>query len=288
MDENKPKNQSSDEIDLLDLAIKLNRVFVKNLKSLIVAFVIGTLVGLAFYQFVPKKYESKMILLSDILTSSYSERITESLDNLIKEQNSKILSERIGLTVEQAKQIAKIEIESVKQKEAKDDKSESSTFIVTVKTKDNAILPQLQDGIINYLRNNEYVKIRVRQRQDFYKAMIEKVGQEINSLDSLKRRLFSGQPIYSKSSEMMLVDPTNIYSKIIELSKEQISYKNSLELVNSIQLVEGFTVFDKPVSPKLSISLASGASLGIFFVLALVAVKGFRKMVHLANEKKNN
>ncbi|MFM9839121.1 MAG: hypothetical protein ACKVOQ_12700 [Cyclobacteriaceae bacterium] len=277
----------SDEIDLLDLAVKLNRIFVKNLKSLIIAFVIGTAAGLAFYQFVPKVYESKMILLSDILTSSYSERITESLDNLIKEQNSKVLSERIGLTFEQAKQIVKIEIESVKQKEAKDDKSESATFIVTIRTKNNSILPQLQDGIINYLRNNEYVKIRVRQRQDFYKAMIEKVGQEINSLDSLKRRLFSGQPIYSKSSEMMLVDPTNIYSKIIELSKERISYKNSLELVNSIQLVEGFTIFDKPTSPKLSISLASGASLGIFFVLALIGIKGFRKMVNLANEKQD-
>jgi hypothetical protein len=277
----------SDEIDLLDLAVKLNRVFVKNLRSLVVAFVIGTLAGLAFHQFVPKVYESKMILLSDILTSSYSERITESLDNLIKEQNSRVLSERIGLTLEQAKQIVKIEIESIKQKEAKDDKSESATFIVTIRTKNNSILPQLQEGIINYLRNNEYVKIRVRQRQDFYKAMIEKVGQEINSLDSLKRRLFSGQPIYSKSSEMMLVDPTNIYSKIIELSKERISYKNSLELVNSIQLVEGFTIFDKPTSPKLSISLASGASLGIFFVLALIGIKGFRKMVNLANEKQD-
>jgi hypothetical protein len=277
----------SDEIDLLDLAFKLNRIFIANLKSLIIAFVIGTTAGLAFYQFVPKVYESKMILLSDILTSSYSERITESLVNLIKEQNSKILSQRLGLTIEQAKEVAKIEIESVKQQEGKGDKSESATFIVTVRTKDNLILPQLQDGIINYLRDNEYVKIRVRQRQDFYKSMIEKVGQEINSLDSLKRRLFSGQPIYSKSSEMMLVDPTNIYSKIIELNKEQIGYKNALELVNSIQLVEGFTVFDKPVSPKLSISLAAGASLGLFLVLALIGIKAFRKMVRLAAAENN-
>lgn len=274
----------SDEIDLLELAFKLNKVFVKNLKSLVIAFVIGISAGLAFFQLAPKVYESKMILLSDILTESYSERITESLDNLIKEQNSKILSERIGLTIEQAKQIAKIEIESVKQKQTKGEKEEA-TFIVTVRTMDNGILPQLQEGIINYLRNNEYVKIRVRQRQDFYKAMIERVGQEINSLDSLKRRLFSGQPIYSKSSEMMLVDPTNIYSKIIELNKEEINYKNALELVNSIQLVEGFTVFDKPVNPKLSVSIASGASLGIFFVIALIAIKGFKQMVRLANEK---
>jgi hypothetical protein len=83
----------------------------------------------------------------------------------------------------------------------------------------------------------------------------------------------------------MLVDPTNIYSKIIELNKEQINYKNGLELVNSIQLVEGFTIYKKPVSPKLSISLTAGASIGVFFVLTLIAIKGLRKIVELSEEK---
>ena len=135
------------------------------------------------------------------------------------------------------------------------------------------------------MRNNEYVKIRVRQREDFYKSMIGKVSQEIKSLDSLKNRLFKGQTVYAKSAEMMLIDPTSIYSKIIELNKEQINYKNALELVNSIQLVEGFTVYNKPVSPKLSISLVAGASIGIFFVLALLGVKSLRKIVQLSEEK---
>jgi hypothetical protein len=246
---------------------------------------LGTLLGLGYYQIAPKVYEGKMILQSDILTESYSERITESLDNLIKEGNDKLLSQRIGVTEEEASSIQKIEIENVKQKEAKDEKSENATFIVTVKTKNKNILLSLQEGLIKYLRNNEYVKIRVRQRENYYKSMIDKVGQEISSLDSLKKRLFSGQPIYSKSAEMMLVDPTNIYSKIIELNKEQINYRNGLELVNSIQLVEGFTVYNKPVSPKLSISWVAGSSLGIFFVLALIAFKSLRKVVELSEEK---
>jgi uncharacterized protein involved in exopolysaccharide biosynthesis len=55
--------------------------------------------------------------------------------------------------------------------------------------------------------------------------------------------------------------------------------------VNSIQLVEGFTIYKKAVSPKLSISLAAGASLGVFFVLALIALKGLRKIVTLSEEK---
>ncbi len=276
---------SSDEIDLIELLAKVTLGIKNNFRSLVLAFVIGSLLGLAFYQFVPKVYESNMIIQSDILTESYGERIAESMDLLIREQNFEILGSRMGINLEKAASIKKIKIESVKQKQTNTTEKENNTFIITVRTTDNTLLPDLQNGLINYLRNNEFVKVRVRQRQDYYKAMIEKVGQEISSLDSLKKRLFTGKPIYSNSAEMMLVDPTNIYSKIIELNKEQINYKNGLELVNSIQLVEGFTIYKKPVSPKLSISLTAGASIGVFFVLTLIAIKGLRKIVELSEEK---
>jgi len=275
---------TNDEIDLLELFAKGVLVVKTNLVILILAFVIGSGLGLAYHQFSPKIYEGKMILLSDILTESYSERITESLDKLIKEGNTKTLSERLGITEESAEKIEKIEIESIQQEDAVGEK-ESSTFVITVETTDNSILKKLQDGIINLLKNNDFVQIRVSQRQNFYKIMIKKVGEEINSLDSLKKRLFNGQPVYSKSSEMLLVDPTNIYSKIIELTAKQIEYKNALELVNSIQLVEGFTIFQKPVSPKLSISLASGASLGLVFVFVFIGIRAIREIVLLAENK---
>jgi uncharacterized protein involved in exopolysaccharide biosynthesis len=273
---------SSDEIDLIELLAKVTLGIKNNFRSLVLAFVIGSLLGLAFYQFVPKVYESNMIIQSDILTESYGERIAESMDLLIREQNFEILGSRMGISLEKAASINKIKIESVKTNTTE---KENNTFIITVRTTDNTLLPDLQNGLINYLRNNEFVKVRVRQRQDYYKAMIEKVGQEISSLDSLKKRLFTGKPIYSNSAEMMLVDPTTIYSEIIKLSKEQIEYKNGLELVNSIQLVEGFTIYKKPVSPKLSISLTAGASIGVFFVLTLIAIKGLRKIVELSEEK---
>jgi hypothetical protein len=64
----------SDEIDLLELAVKLNKVFIKNLRSLLVAFIIGASAGLAFYQVVPSTYESKMIFTSNVLTLSLASK----------------------------------------------------------------------------------------------------------------------------------------------------------------------------------------------------------------------
>lgn len=275
----------NDEIDLLELFAKFIQTVRKNAISIISAFIIGSLLGLAYFQFAPNIYESKMILMSDILTSSYSERITESLDILINEQNAEALSKRLSIAEEEAKDVVKIEIESLNQKNKDNEKNESSIFIVTARTKQNQLLPKLQEGIIRHLQNNEFVKIRVNQRKTYLQTMIDKVGEEISSLDSLKRRLFLGKPIYSKSAEMMLVDPTSIYSKIIDLNKERVNLKNSLELVNSIQLVEGFTLFKKPTSPKLSISVAAGSSLGLFFAALVIGFKSIRRIIQFSEEK---
>ncbi len=269
--------KATDEIDIQELAVKIIQYFRKHLRFILISSSVGLALSIVIYLLMPKISESKMILLSDILTESYSERITESLDNLIREKNNTALSSRLAITEVEAGQIKSIEIESVKKDK---DKNDANIFIVTANIKDKTILPKLQNGIIQFLRNNEYVKIRVRQRKEMYEKLISKLGIEISSLDSLKRRLFLGQPVYSKSSEMLLVDPTNIYSKIIELNKEQINYKNALELVDSIQLVEGFTVFEKPASPKLSIFLIAGFTIGFLFAIGLLTLLQLFKLAN--------
>jgi LPS O-antigen subunit length determinant protein (WzzB/FepE family) len=270
---------NNDEIDLQELAIKVIRFLKKHSRLILISPFLGVSISVVLYFMIPKSYESKLILMSDILTESYTKEIAESLDILIKEKNFKTLASRLSLSEEEAIHIKKVEIESVK-KEKEINGTDANIFIVTADVEDSNIFGNLQKGIMSFLRNNEFVKVRVRQRKDYYNAMIEKVGVEIQSLDSLKRRLFLGQPVYSKSAEMLLVDPTNIYSKIIELNKEQINYKNSLELVDSIQLVEGFTPFEKPASPKLSILLIIGFVGGFLFSIAFLLMSHLFKLAN--------
>jgi len=259
--------ERNDEIDLLELLARIIFLVKKNTTIIVSAFVLGSILGLGHYQFVPKVYESKMILLSDILTSSYSERITESLDRLITERNTKILSERLKMSEQDARQI------------------ENEIFIVTVKVLDKNILPTLQADIINYLRNNEFVKIRVEQRKVYTLAILKKIDEQLSDLEQLKSKITKGELTQGGKDNLVLFDPTTVHSKIVDLNKERATLKNSLEIINSIQLVEGFTVFEKPVSPRLSFSLAGGASLGLFFVGVVIAFKVIRKMLHFSQEK---
>jgi len=276
--------ERNDEIDLLEILAKIIFLVKKNTKIIVSAFVIGTLLGLGYYQFVPKVYESKMILLSDILTSSYGERITESLNRLISENNTKILSERLKMSKQDAAQIVRIEIETVTQEKSREEK-ENEIFIVTVKVLERNILPKLQENIIVYLRNNEFVEIRVKQRRKYALEIIKKIDEQLSALEQLKSRITKGELLQGGKENLVLFDPTTVHSKIVDLNKERTSLQNSLEIINSIQLVEGFTVFENPVSPKLSFSLAGGATLGLFFVGALIGFKILRKMSAFSEEK---
>jgi len=275
------KISSSDEIDLQELFIRGILFIKRHFKFISFSIGGGIILAILTYIFSPKVYESRMIVMSDILTESYSKEITKSLENLIKEKNNSALATLLSLSENEANFIKTIEIESVK-KENTLDKTEQTIFIITANIKNKEVLPKLQNGLILFLRNNEFVKIRVKQRKEMNLRLIEKIGSEISSLDSLKRRLFAGLPVYSKGSEMLLVDPTNIYSKIIELNKEQINYKNALELADSIQLVEGFTVFQKPSEPKLYLLLAIGIFGGFFVSIGLQV---FNQYLKLANSK---
>ncbi len=273
---------SSDEIDLMELFLKLVRMIKKNFTMIVSFFVVGTLLGSVYGMFGTKVYESKMMVTSDILTESYSEKLAENLKALIKDENQKLLSSRLNLTPEEAESIGSIKIESaLKDKPSKED--EKKWFVITVEILDQEILSKLEKGIVSYLENNEYVKIRVEQKRNLNKQLIKKTDEEILSLESFKNKIYEGN-FFENNKGNVMFDPTVVNIRIIELNKDKLKYQNDLEIVNSVQIVEGFTKFIKPIKPNKAISLAAGATLGLFFVGILIAFKSVRKVVRMAEE----
>jgi len=281
-----PTKTSSDEIDLQELLLKVVFIIRRNFNLIALFFAIGTLLGFSYSMIATKVYESKLIVTSDILTESYVEKIGENLFALIKDNNLPLLASKLHLAEGECKNISSIKIESA-QKEKPQKDEEKKWVMITVRISDQDVLPKLEQGLVNYLENNEYVKVRVEQKRNFNKQLIKKAEEEIHSLEQFKNELYNGNFFQGNKGNIMF-DPTEVNMKILKLSEEKLKYQNDLEVVNSVQIVEGFTRFEKPVSPNKAISLAAGATLGLFFVGALLAFKSIRKIVRLAeeNEKK--
>lgn len=283
--ENQKQPLNSDEIDLLELLARIVISIKSNFKLIVGAFIIGSLLGLAYYQFVPKSYESRMLISSEILTESYSKTIVEDLNKLLKEKNLESLSSKLNLTETEALALGKLEVKNAIEKADGRKEEEKNYLTINCRTSDNSIWPSLQSGLINFFETNDYVKIRVEQRKKYFTQVIEKIDKELVDLNELKSRIANGQITQSGKDNLILFDPTTVNTKILDLNKERINLQNSLETVNSVQLVEGFTVFEKPVSPRLSISLSAGASFGLFIVALIIGFKSLRKIVSLSEEK---
>jgi uncharacterized protein YneF (UPF0154 family) len=288
MNENRDQATPSDEIDLLELLAKIVITIKSNILSIIIAFVIGSILGLCYYQFVPKTYESQMLISSDILTESYSKALITDINKLIIERNLSDVSVKLGITQYEAIKLGKLEIKSAIEKSDGIKEAEKNYLTIIGQSSDNSIWPGLQKGLINFFESNDYVKIRVDQKRKYHSQIIEKIDKELIDLQELKSNISSGKMSQSGKDNLILFDPTTVNTKILELNKEKIELQNALETVNSVQLVKGFTVFEKPVSPKLSISLVAGASVGLFFVALIIAFKSLRKIVRLSEEKLAN
>jgi len=274
------KSINNDEIDLVELLVKIVLLIKRNLTQIIIFFVVGTGLGYAYASLAPKVYESKMLVSSEILTESYSEKLFGNLQNLIKEQNYGELSIKIGLSEDEAASLSKILIESaLKDKPQKED--EKKFFMITVEVTDQSILPKLQAGLLDYFSQNDFVKLRVETKRKMHKEVIAKIDEEIKALEEFKTEISDGS-FFNRSKGDVYFDPTTVNSKIVGLTQEREVLEEKLTLINSVEVVEGFTQFDKPIWPKKSVSLAAGATLGLFLVGIMIAFKSIRKLIRFA------
>ncbi|MEQ8304034.1 MAG: Wzz/FepE/Etk N-terminal domain-containing protein [Cyclobacteriaceae bacterium] len=276
------KQVNNDEIDLVELLVKMVLLLKRNLLQIIVFFLVGTGLGYAYASLAPKVYESKMMISSDILTESYSEKIFETLQDLVQERNYEGLISKLNIDESSAMSIGKITIESAL-KDKPSSEEAKKFFLITVELNDQNALPDLQNGILTFLRQNDFVKVRDEQKKKSFEELITKTQAEIESLEEFKANVYKGD-FFKNNRGTVMFDPTEVNSKIVELTRQKGEYEKEFLEANSVQLVEGFTQFDKPVWPKKSVSLAAGATLGLFLVGIMIAFKSIRKLVRFAEE----
>lgn len=278
------KKTSNDEIDLLYLFLKGINVIRANIWLITSFFFLGAIIGLTGYFTARKVYENRMLISSAILTESYGKILIDNINKLLREGNIQAVSQDLKLPKETVKDITKIKTEDIP---SVDESKENERFIILVETYNENILPDLQKGLVYYLENNEYVKTRVNQNKEYMKQVLAKMEQEIKDMEDFKERLFKGDFFQSSRGNVMF-DPTVVNSKILELTKEKMKLQNEFSLANSVHVIEGFTPFQQPSKPQLGVSILAGASLGLFFVGAILAIKSIRKVMRMADNSKQH
>lgn len=275
---------NSDEIDLSGLLLRYILIVRNNFWTVISLFILGLILGTGFILLSPKQYKAEMIVNSDILRDSFIEANGKILDNLIEDKNTEGLAAALGLSLDEANEIKSIIFKGSIEKW---DISKGDYFVTaTVKVLNRDILPKVEKGIVSFLENNEFTKVRVAQTRSYNQRVISIVDTEMASLKSFKESLLKdgGGSFSEKNKGSFVMSPSEINNTIVQLTKEKANAEAKLENSQSIEVVQGLIKPVTPSWPKLSIALATGVGLG--FVLAAMALifKGLRSMVKNADK----
>jgi uncharacterized protein involved in exopolysaccharide biosynthesis len=264
----------NDEIDFQELAVGIIRYLKSNYKFISLAIITALVAAIVYIVTTKKEYESRMIISTDLLTENMSEQVNDRLSNLAKGSAS-ILARQLGISESEASQITGLEIEFLEtiRSQTPTLTSDENLFIVTATMLSKDLIPHLQTGLIFFLEQNDFIQIRIRQREDKYKTLIAKIDKDMRVMDSLKQRLLDGRPVASKNSEMILIDAGTVFTEMIELKREQIIYKDALELSKSFKVIRDFESDEKPAKPKTLYFLIGAFLAGLFLAIGILTLR---------------
>lgn len=259
-------------------------------------------------------YSSSLLLSSEYFNGRIIDNSIEKLNLLCAETDKLGLSKELGLDQEVASNIVefsaipfiseddRVEIEVLKQKLQEMDLEEveiseiisridienKNAFQINVSVTKSEIIEGIESALVNYFRNNDYIKKRVISRENYLKERIAKLQKESLKMDSLKTAMIKVLENLSrnnpKGSDNLYIgeqnpsDPVAIYREGLRINSEIITLKQELELKKDFELIDGLTVYRKPISASRFKSGVYGFLVGIaisYILIMLISINRY-------------
>jgi hypothetical protein len=293
----------------------LRRIPIENKVLFIWLILIGIAGGISYSLFLKKKYYSTtMILSSEYLNKRIVDNTIEKLNLLAEEDSKQGLAKILNISDSLAAKIhdfeAKpfvaeaelIELEVLKeqlrnfQSDKKNDQvikqvidrieiENRHAYEITVRVYNPTVVYDLQKALVNYFKNNEYLKKRVEITKSNLEARKNKLIGESQKLDSLKAVIYENyQNMATQSrqgsnnvilSDKAVTNPIEIFSQDIDLYNQIQAINRSLYLQDDFELVDGFTEFSKPSSEGILRISAYAILIAIGLGYLIVALSRF-------------
>lgn len=290
MDENTPKRTSlpDEEFDIEVLFSKLNRINRKichrlmypfrlllfNIRFLAVTLFICAVLSVILRFTLPKIYSASFIYEPTLKSDMFHLNLLADLDALFKEDNEDHAADLLNLDKHTANQIKRIfHLVHFKNEYKKDS---IMSVEVEMLAEDNSVFDTLQQSILHYLMKSPHYLKLLEIRKLELNTMEEKLLQDIEYNDSLKRTLAAnaiprgnGGFVYGEP-----IDPVRVNESGINLVQRLISVRSQKQFINNFELVKPVVIKKKPYFPRFIILLPVLCAIG----LIVVCVINYKKM----------
>lgn len=278
----------SDEIDLRELLkplIAVRNAVLSYLRRLnrskwwILAFV--TLIAIAAFivrPMIPRYYRTEAIFVSHTLDASLCSSLLNSLSEFQKDDRNKlVLARQWGISEKAVESIYSINAEpNAKFIQLDNQDTLRSIFTVELIVKDNLHIPEIQQGIISYLENNEYATKRKSAKRRTLELENQNYELEMKSLDSLKQIVNNSIIPRGSGNGIILgepIDPVRVYQAGDSFYKAFLQNLEKLAIKEDIEVIQSFlspSYYNYPNSRKALLLIIALAILLAIIIIPFI------------------
>lgn len=295
----------------------LRRVPLEN-KTLFIAMILfGGIIGLSYAVFLKKKfYSTTMILSSDYLNNRIAVNIIDKINLLAEEKEKHGLARELQISDSLASNILEFEVKpfvaesdlielEVLKEQLKNASQESKNqkivdqviqriqienrhaFEITVKVLNPTVISELQNALIKYFRNSDYIKKRIEINKINLSERKLKLSADSRKLDSLKAVIYANYKNMADQSrqgsnnvilsDKSVTNPIEVYNQDLSIYDQLQYVEKSLYLQADFELIDGFAEFSEPSSDSLQKTIVIAMFIGFVFAYVLFALFTFNK-----------
>lgn len=275
------KTSTGDDIDLL-LFLESGLRFLHRFKWVFIgAIVLGLAAGYAAYKGLSRVYKSTMVLHSYLLTNQELIKIAGNWNSMLAKGELDLLKKEFNCdenTLKQTKSIKADEIQKVFSP------VNPHGFTITVTVANNSVLAALEKGIVHGFENSEYVNSRLTVKKERLKKLISETEGERARLDSTRRiveKIIAGKtgPVSS-----IIIDGSGFNRQLVEMNEKLLAYQEELQFTRAVQVLQGFSAFNRPSGPRLVPWLIIGLA---FFLSISFAYAMYRTVREKIKQRRN-
>jgi len=315
----------NDEIDLIEVFQKLGKGFVNLLnqlfnwlyqillffirRAILIGIIVIIALGVSFLKFKtsPRYYSSTLEAHSNAMSSIDMINYINNLHELFIEKNISGLQSKLGINKDDLNKIKDVKAYKVvdfdmdgipdlidfdEKYETSDSTISRSRFVIKVEVFDQETFPAIQQSIIGFIDQNQYIKERNKIRKRQLNELISKLDYEISTLDSLQKSEYFNktEEPNTKAGQILIMNEkeTQLYhSQIMGLYKEKQRLEETLELrTEPITIIQDFSTLSV-IENNLISYLKFWGIIGIILgILIAILIENRRKIGEIISDSK--
>ena len=240
----------TEELNLSELFSNFVKFISRNSRLLLIFMLIGVISVMVYQNLKTPYYETKAICMSGISEYESQEQVEDlsqrtAIDLInhlqinIDNEDYSALALSLGLDIEIASTIKKIEAEQLYQQDMDEKFYALNKFEILLITYDNQVNANIESGLQYYFENNQYISHYYNSYRESCSTLINNIDDEINFINLIRAETKMNNLVLG-STNTISGDDRRLSNEIIALSHMREEIKTNSELLKPLSFVKDF------------------------------------------------